>query len=159
MTTQPEQILEDNLVKQLAGMAYEPVAVHDEASLLANLKAQIEAHNQVSLSAGDFRQILNRLNKGSIFEKAKTLRDRIAYVNDRGETKTVELIDQIDWCKNLFQVTQQVTVEGRFKNRYDVTILMNGLPLVQIELKRRGLELKEAFNQTNRYERHSYGAG
>jgi type I restriction enzyme R subunit len=159
MTTQPEQILEDNLVKQLIGMAYDPVAVRDEASLLANLKAQIEAHNSVVLSAGDFRQILNRLNKGSIFEKAKTLRDRIAYVNDRGETKTVELIDQIDWCKNRFQVTQQVTVEGRFKNRYDVTILMNGLPLVQIELKRRGLEPKEAFNQTNRYERHSYGAG
>jgi type I restriction enzyme R subunit len=159
MTTQPEQIFEDNLVRQLTGMSYEPVAVHDEASLLANLKAQIEAHNQVSLSAGDFRQILNRLNKGSIFEKAKTLRDRIAYVNDDGETKTVELIDQIDWCKNRFQVTQQVAIEGRYKNRYDVTILINGLPLVQIELKRRGLELKEAFNQTNRYERHSYGAG
>ncbi|MFC1468089.1 type I restriction endonuclease, partial [Verrucomicrobiota bacterium] len=159
MTTQPEQVLEDNLVKQLVAIGYENVAVHDESSLLDNLKAQIEAHNNVQLSAGDFRQILNKLSKGSIFEKAKTLRDRIAYTNDKGETKTVELIDQIDWCKNRFQVTQQVTVEGRFKNRYDVTILINGLPLIQIELKRRGLELKEAFNQTNRYERHSYGAG
>ncbi len=158
MTTQPEQILEDNLVAQLAGMDYEPVAVHDEASLLENLKAQVESHNGVQLTASDFRQILNKLSKGSIFEKAKTLRDRVAYTNADGDTKTVELIDQIDWCKNRFQVTQQVTVEGRFKNRYDVTILINGLPLVQIELKRRGLELKEAFNQINRYERHSYGA-
>ncbi len=158
MTTQPEQILENSLVKQLAGMDYEQVAVHDEASLLENLKAQIEAHNGVELSDSDFKQILNQLSKGSIFEKAKTLRDRVAYTNSDGDTKTVELIDQVDWCKNRFQVTQQVTVEGRFKNRYDVTILINGLPLVQIELKRRGLELKEAFNQTNRYERHSYGA-
>ena len=63
-----------------------------------------------------------------------------------------------DVSKNHFQVTQQVTVEGRYKNRYDVTILVNGLPLVQIELKRRGLELKEAFNQINRYQRHSYWA-
>jgi type I restriction enzyme R subunit len=159
MTTQPEQVLEESLVTQLISLGHERVTVRDEASLLDNLRLQIEAHNQVSLSAGDFRQILNKLSKGSIFEKAKTLRDRIAYTNDNGETKTVELIDQIDWCKNRFQVTQQVTVEGRFENRYDVTILVNGLPLVQIELKRRGLELKEAFNQTNRYERHSYGAG
>jgi len=159
MTTQPEQILEDNLVKQLDGMGYDVVSVHDEASLLKNLKTQIEAHNQVELTESDFRQILNRLNKGSIFEKAKTLRDRVEYVDAEGKKRTVELIDQIDWCKNRFQVTQQVTVEGRYKNRYDVTILINGLPLVQVELKRRGLELKEAFNQINRYERHSYGAG
>ncbi len=158
MTTQPEQILEDSLVKQLVGMGYDSVAVHDEASLLANLKMQLEAHNQIALTDSDFRQILNKLSKGSIFEKAKTLRDRVEYVDAEGKTRTVELLDQIDWCKNRFQVTQQVTVEGRFKNRYDVTILINGLPLVQIELKRRGLELKEAFNQINRYERHSYGA-
>ena len=159
MTTQPEQILENGLVSQLVGMDYEKVAVHNEAALLDNLKLQIEAHNGISLSANEFRQILNKLSKGSIFEKAKTLRDRVVYTNDNGDTKTVEILDQIDWCKNRFQVTQQITVEGRFKNRYDVTILINGLPLVQVELKRRGLELKEAFNQINRYERHSYGAG
>ena len=60
------------------------------------------------------------------------------------------------WCQNQFQVTQQVTIEGKYKNRYDVTLLVNGLPLVQVELKRRGLELKEAFNQVNRYHRHSF---
>ncbi len=159
MTTQPEQVLEDNLVAQLVGMAYEKVAVHDEKSLLANLKAQLEAHNGVALSDNAFRQVITKLSKGSIFEKAKTLRDRVTYLDENGDTKTLELLDMVDWCKNRFQVTQQITVEGKYRNRYDVTILINGLPLVQIELKRRGLELKEAFNQTNRYERHSYGAG
>ncbi len=68
-----------------------------------------------------------------------------------------EFINTEHWCQNQFQVTHQVTIEGKYKNRYDVTILINGLPLVQIELKRRGLELKEAFNQVNRYQRHSFG--
>ncbi len=103
--------------------------------------------------------MLNFINKGNVFERAKILRDRVPYIDEKGNTKTIELINQINWCQNEFQVTQQVSMEGTHKNRYDVTILINGLPLVQIELKRRGLELKEAFNQTNRYERHSYWAG
>ena len=165
MTTQPEQILENNLVTQLQKLGYKSVVIKDEKDLLANLKTQLEVHNskdltcKVSLSDNDFKQILNYINKGNIFQRAKILRDRVPYTNDKGESKTVELINQIHWCQNEFQVTQQVTIEGKYKNRYDVTILINGLPLVQIELKRRGLELKEAFNQINRYERHSYGAG
>uniref|UniRef100_UPI0032177523 type I restriction endonuclease subunit R n=1 Tax=uncultured Draconibacterium sp. TaxID=1573823 RepID=UPI0032177523 len=159
MNTQPEQILENSLIDQLVKLGYKKVDVHDEADLLLNLKKQLEVHNKVSLTDNDFTQILNYINKGNIFERAKILRDRVPYTNEDGETKTIELINQIHWCQNQFQVTQQVTMEGAYKNRYDVTILVNGLPLVQIELKRRGLELKEAFNQTNRYERHSYGAG
>lgn len=159
MNTQPEQILENSLVAQLEQLTYKMVQIQDEADLLINLKKQLEVHNKVSLSNNDFTQILNYINKGNIFERAKLLRDRVPYTNDEGEAKTIELINQIHWCQNQFQVTQQVTMEGKYKNRYDVTILINGLPLVQIELKRRGLELKEAFNQTNRYERHSYGAG
>jgi len=159
MTTQPEQILENNLVAQLQKLGYKSVVIKDENDLLANLKSQLEVHNKATLSDNDFKQILNYINKGNIFERAKILRDRVPYTNDKGEHKTIELIDQIAWCKNQYQVTQQVTMEGKYKNRYDVTILINGLPLVQIELKRRGLELKEAFNQTNRYERHSYWAG
>jgi type I restriction enzyme R subunit len=159
MTTQPEQILENNLVAQLEGLGYQKVVIRDENELLANLKSQLEKHNKVQLSQNDFTQILNYINKGNVFERAKILRDRVPYTNAQGEVKTVELINQIHWCQNEFQVTQQITMEGTHKNRYDVTILINGLPLVQIELKRRGLELKEAFNQTNRYERHSYGAG
>lgn len=159
MTTQPEQILENNLVAQLQKLGYKKVVIKNESDLLDNLKNQLEIHNKTRISDGDFKQILNYINKGNVFERAKILRDRVPYTNDQGEHKTIELINQIHWCQNEFQVTQQVEMEGTYKNRYDVTILINGLPLVQIELKRRGLELKEAFNQTNRYERHSYGAG
>ena len=159
MTTQPEQILEDNLIVQLEGLGYKRVKIHDEADLLVNLKAQLEHHNRTTLSDHEFRQVLNYINKGNVFERAKILRDRVPYTDDKGETRTIELINQIHWCQNQFQVTQQVAMQGAHKNRYDVTILINGLPLVQVELKRRGLELKEAFNQTNRYERHSYWAG
>jgi type I restriction enzyme R subunit len=159
MTTQPEQILENNLVAQLEKLGYKQVVIHNENDLINNLQKQLEIHNKVQLSQNEFKQILNFINKGNIFERAKILRDRVPYTNDKGETKTIELINQIHWCQNEFQVTQQIAMEGTHKNRYDVTILINGLPLVQIELKRRGLELKEAFNQTNRYERHSYWAG
>jgi type I restriction enzyme R subunit len=159
MTSQPEQILENNLVTQLERLGYKKVIIRDENDLLSNLKSQVEKHNKIQLSDNDFKQILNFINKGNVFERAKILRDRVPYTNAQGDTKTVELIHQIHWCQNEFQVTQQVAMEGTYKTRYDVTILINGLPLVQIELKRRGLELKEAFNQTNRYERHSYWAG
>ena len=159
MSTQPEQILENNLVSQLEKLGYKSVIIKDENDLLANLKSQLEVHNKIKLSENEFKQIINFINKGNVFKRAKILRERVPYTLDNGESKTVELINQIHWCQNEFQVTQQVTMEGSYKNRYDVTILINGLPLVQIELKRRGLELKEAFNQTNRYERHSYWAG
>jgi len=96
------------------------------------------------------------LAKGNVFEKAKTLRDRFQLNRDDGESFYIRFYNSEDWSKDLFQVTNQVTQKGIYKNRYDVTILINGLPLVQIELKRRGLELKEAFNQINRYQRHSF---
>ena len=159
LTTQPEQILENNLVDQLEKLGYKRVVIPDEKALLSNLQKQLGKHNKVTLSDNEFTQILNFINKGNIFERARILRDRVPYLDDQGEHKTIELINQIHWCQNEFQVTQQIAMEGQYKNRYDVTILINGLPLVQIELKRRGLELKEAFNQTNRYERHSYWAG
>lgn len=157
MSKQSEAVLEDNLVKQLSSQGYEKVVIKDEASLLSNLKSQLEKHNKTTLSSDEFERILNHLNKGNVFEKAKLLRDKYALILDNGDTKYIEFLDSEHWCQNLFQVTQQVTIEGKYKNRYDVTILINGLPLVQIELKRRGLELKEAFNQINRYQRHSYG--
>lgn len=159
MTSQPEYILEENLVKQLQELGYKKVTIKDESDLINNLKAQLETHNKTTYSEKEFKQILNDLSKGNIFEKAKTLRDRITYNKDNGETGYVELINQVHWCKNQYQVTHQITIEGAYKNRYDVTILINGLPLVQIELKKRGLEMKEAFNQINRYQRHSFTAG
>jgi len=154
---QPEQALEDGLVAQLTGQGYAKVAVTDEASMLANLKAQLEAFNGLTLTAGEFSKVLNHLNrKAGVFEKAKTLRDRMKLDREDGNTVYLEFFDSVNPLRNLYQVTQQVAIEGSYKNRYDVTILVNGLPLVQMELKRRGLEMKEAFNQIQRYQKHSY---
>jgi type I restriction enzyme R subunit len=156
MNIQSEQALENNLILQLQGMKYEYVAIRNEAELLVNLKSQLEKHNKLILTNDEFARVLNHLNKGGVFERALTLRDKMHLVRDDGTNAYIEFFNTKEWCQNEFQVTNQVTVEGSYKNRYDVTILINGLPLVQIELKRRGLELKEAFNQTNRYQRHSY---
>ncbi|TXD48672.1 type I restriction endonuclease subunit R [Polaribacter sp. IC073] len=158
MSTQPEQVLENQLIEQLSNQGYTKVSIPDEASLLANLKAQLEKHNNIMFTAKEFERVLNILSKGSVFEKAKTLREKQHIVRDNGDNLYFEFLNTEHWCQNQYQVTNQVTIEGSYKNRYDVTLLVNGLPLVQIELKRRGLEMKEAFNQINRYQRHSFGA-
>ena len=159
MATESEQALENKLIAQLQTLGFESVQIQDELALVANLKKQLEKHNQTQFSDQEFKQVLNKLARGNIFEKAKILRDKVDYTKEDGTTGYIELIDQVHWCKNEYQVTHQVTMQGTYTNRYDVTLLINGLPLAQIELKRRGLELKEAFNQTNRYHRHSYRAG
>ncbi|MCX6269910.1 MAG: type I restriction endonuclease subunit R [Bacteroidetes bacterium] len=156
--TQPEQILEDNLVAQLQTLGYTYVSITDEKDLLTNLKACIEKQNNIILSTREFDRITNNLSKGSVFEKAITLRQKQHIVRDNGDNLYFDFIEQENWCQNQFQVTHQISIDGKYKNRYDVTLLINGLPLVQIELKRRGIELKEAFNQINRYHRHSFGA-
>ncbi len=158
MSRQPEQILEDQLVEQLQQLGYGLVLIKDENELIANLKKQLEKHNNITFSEKEFEKVLNILSKGSVFEKAKTLREKQHIIRDNGDNLYFEFINTEHWCQNQYQVTHQVTIEGTYKNRYDVTLLINGLPLVQIELKRRGLELKEAFNQINRYQRHSFGA-
>ena len=158
MSTQPEQVLENQLIEQLSSIGYTKVSIPDEATLLANLKTQLETHNNITFTAKEFERVLNILSKGSVFEKAKTLREKQHIVRDNGDNLYFEFLNTEHWCQNQYQVTNQVTIEGRYKNRYDVTLLVNGLPLVQIELKRRGLEMKEAFNQINRYQRHSFGA-
>ena len=156
--TQSEQELEQNLITRLVAMGYEPVAIANADQLKANLKTQLEKHNQVTLSNEEFRKVLNHLDKGNVFERSKTLRDKMLLTRDDGSPLYLEFLNIEHWCQNQYQVTHQITQEGNYKNRYDVTLLINGLPLVQIELKRRGLELKEAFNQINRYQRHSFTA-
>ena len=158
MSIQSEAILENNIIKQLEKLKYEPIEIKDDKVLEQNLKLQIEKHNNTSINDSEFKKILNHLSKGNVFEKAKILRDRFALVKDDGTTAYIKFLNSEHWCQNEFQVTSQVTVDGMYKNRYDVTLLINGLPLIQIELKRRGLELKEAFNQINRYQRHSYSS-
>jgi len=156
MSRQSEAILENNLIKQLVQLGYSSTKVVDGAALVSNLKSQLEVFNKTIYTDKEFDGILNHLAKGNVFEKAKTLRDRFSFTKENGEIAYVRFFDSENWNNNLFQVTNQVTLEGSFKNRYDVTLLVNGLPLVQIELKRRGLEIKEAFNQINRYQKHSF---
>lgn len=158
MSRQPEQILEEQLVAQLEKLGYASVVIPDEKTLLSNLKQQLEKHNGITFSDKEFDKVMNLLSKGSVFEKAKTLREKQHIIRDNGDNLYFEFINTEFWCQNQYQVTHQVAMEGTYKNRYDVTLLVNGLPLVQVELKRRGLELKEAFNQINRYQRHSFGA-
>lgn len=158
MAKQSEQILEEQLIAQLQKLGHQYVAINGEKDLLINLKAQLEKHNNITFSAPEFEKVLNLLSKGSVFEKAKTLRQKQHIIRDNGDNLYFEFMNTEHWCQNQYQVTNQVNQEGKYKNRYDVTLLINGLPLVQIELKRRGLELKEAFNQINRYQRHSFGA-
>ncbi|MGL5035293.1 MAG: type I restriction endonuclease subunit R, partial [Microcystaceae cyanobacterium] len=161
--TQSEQELEQNLIIRLVAMGYEPVNISNAEQLKANLKTQLEKHNHIilnneKLSDEDFRKVLNHLDKGNVFERAKILHDKMLLTRDDGSPVYLEFLNTEHWCQNQYQVTHQISQAGTYKNRYDVTLLINGLPLVQIELKRRGLELKEAFNQINRYQRHSFGA-
>lgn len=158
MTTQPEQVLENNLVRQLIGLGHKAVTIKSEEALVSNLKSQLEKHNKATFTTSEFERILIHLSKGNIFDKAKTLRDKYVLQKDNGEKAYIEFINQDFWCQNEFQVTNQVTINGKRENRYDVTILVNGLPLVQIELKRRGIELKEAFNQIQRYQKESFAS-
>jgi len=158
MTTQPEQVLENNLVSQLIGLGHKSVTIKTENDLVSNLKAQLEKHNKTTFTASEFDRILIHLSKGNIFDKAKTLRDKYVLQKDNGDKAFIEFINQDFWCQNQFQVTNQITINGKRENRYDVTILINGLPLVQIELKRRGIELKEAFNQIQRYQKESFAS-
>lgn len=159
LATQPEQALENALIKQLLGLGYQPVKVTDTASLLVNLKAQLEAFNALSLSTTEFGKVVNHLTrKAGVFNKAHALRDRMKLDRDDGSTVWLEFFDSDAPLRNRYQVTQQVSIAGKYKTRFDVTILVNGLPLVQIELKRRGLEMKEAFNQIQRYQKHSFWA-
>lgn len=163
-TIQSEAQLENNLIKQLQGLEYDFVTIKDEKELLENLKKQLEIHNfktldWKTLTNTEFDRVLNHLNKWNVFERAKILRDKMSLELDNGDKAWIEFINMDNWCQNEFQVTNQITLEWTYKNRYDVTLLINWLPLVQIELKRRWLELKEAFNQTNRYQRHSFWSG
>lgn len=160
MSPQSEYALENALITQLEGMEYSFVKIEDQSQMLANLKRQLEIHNKgIQLSQSEFERVLAHLNTGGVFDRAKILRDRFGLRRDNDELIYISFLNCDDWCLNEFQVTNQITIEGRRKNRYDVTLLINGLPLVQIELKRRGAELKVAFHQINRYQHDSYDAG
>lgn len=151
-----EQELEKKLIEQLSSQGYEIVNIKNEEELGANFRKQIEKFNGLKLSDSEFKKIQIHLAGGSIFEKAKKLRDRYELMTDSGEMKYISFIDKESMGNNIFQVTNQITMRGQYENRYDVTILINGIPLTQIELKKPGVQLKKAFYQIQRYQRHSF---
>lgn len=151
-----EKELEENLLKQLSDQGYEIVDVKDEESLLENFRKQLEKFNNIKFSNEEFTKILTHLAGGSIFEKSKKLRDKFELPKENGKIEYIKFIDKENVENNIFQVTNQITIKGLYENRYDVTILVNGLPLVQIELKKKTVQLKKAFYQVQRYQRHSY---
>ena len=162
---QSEAALEKEFVRMLQEQSYEYVKIHEEKDLLVNLRKQLSILNDYEFSEDEWKQILNNCickpNAG-IKEKTQIVQEDHVFPlrRDNGDTKNIKLIDKSNIHNNRLQVINQYEVnDGTYKNRYDVTILVNGLPLVHVELKRRGVAIKEAFNQINRYQRDSFWAG
>ena len=172
---QSEAALERELVKLLESQAYEYLAIISEAQLVANLRAQLEALNQITFSDAEWTDFFDNKIAGKndgIAEKTVRIQEDHVQIlkRDDGSTKNITLLDKQNIHNNRLQVINQYEVDradpadeesagGRYANRYDVTVLVNGLPMVHIELKRRGVDIREAFNQINRYQRDSFWAG
>ena len=160
MGYQSEAQLEEQLIQRLKNQDYELVNIPDYDALIENFKNQFTILNKDKLSKPltdkEWERIFNEILGKSVFQSAKILRDKICIKREDESDLYLQLIETVDISKNIFQVTHQTTVVGKYSNRYDVTLLVNGLPLVQIELKRRGMDIKEAFNQIERYRKHSY---
>ena len=158
-----EAKLEEKLIEQLLKQGYKKVQINTVEDLERNFREQINEHNKSRLEGNplsdkEFERLMIKISGKGVFQSAKELRQLQTIQRDDGTTAYIELFNIREWCQNIFQVTHQTTVEGKYVNRYDVTLLINGLPLVQIELKRRGMDMKEAFNQIKRYKRHSYSS-
>src|SRR5574344_1979605 len=162
---QSEAALERTFIEQLQAEAYEYLPIRTEAELIENLRRQLEKLNGCHFSDAEWSQFfkskLANPNSG-IEEKTKIIQeDSIQLLmRDDGSVKNIRLLDKENIHNNRLQVINQYVAEdGQRPNRYDVTVLVNGLPLVHVELKRRGVDIKEAFNQINRYDRESFWAG
>ena len=161
---QSEARLEADFIRQLQGQGYEYVQVKDEAGLLKNLRRQLELLNDVVLSDAEWLRLLPMISNEqmTIQDKTEMIQGKGYILNltmDSGLTKNIRLIDKTNVYNNRLQVINQYEEAGAYKNRYDVTILVNGLPMVHIELKKRGNDIREAFHQINRYVRDSFWAG
>ena len=162
---QSEAKLENELLNQLVRQGYEYIVSGADGFLISNLRRQLEKLNDVKLSDSEWNRLLPMITNEqmSIVDKTEMIQGKgyiLDLTMDNGLKKNIKLIDKTNVHNNLLQVTNQVEENnGAYKNRYDVTILVNGLPLVHIELKRRGVDIKEAFNQINRYQRDSFWAG
>lgn len=162
---QSEAALEEAFIKLLQEQGYEYLQIHDADSLVANLRKQLEKLNDYTFTDKEWSYFysnnISNANEGIVEKTRKIQEDHIQVLKrDDGSSKNIYLIDKKNIHNNSLQVINQyVENSGNYDNRYDVTVLVNGLPLVHIELKRRGVALKEAFNQINRYQRDSFWAG
>lgn len=161
---QSESALEQEFIKQLERQAYEVLRITSEEHLVLNLRAQIETLNGMTFSDAEWKRFfeasISGANDGIVEKTVRIQEDSVQLLTrDDGTTKNVKLIDRQNIHNNRLQVINQYEVEGVRANRYDVTVLVNGLPMVHIELKRRGVDIREAFNQIDRYQRDSFWAG
>ena len=165
---QSEAELEREFIRLLTTQGYEYLTVRDETSLIANLRVQLEALNGYQFSDNEwerfFKEIIANANDGIVEKTRRIQTDHIQNLRrDDGSTKNITLIDKKNIHNNRLQVINQYEVGtesgANYDNRYDVTILVNGLPLIHVELKRRGVAIREAFNQIKRYQRDSFWAG
>lgn len=162
---QSERELEQELIKMLTEQGYDYVKIHNTEELIKNLRTQLEKVNNYKFTDNEWKRFFNEniaKNNDGIVEKTRKIQEDNIQVlqRDNGISKNIKLIDKKCIHNNRLQVINQYTEKsGNYNNRYDVTILVNGLPLVHIELKRRGVALKEAFNQINRYQKESFWAG
>jgi type I restriction enzyme R subunit len=166
---QSESALEQELIRLLESQAYEYLPITAEAQLVANLRAQLEALNHLTFSDAEwtnfFETKIAGKNDGIVEKTVRIQEDHVQILKrDDGSTKNITLLDKQNIHNNRLQVINQYEIgrgEGgaNYANRYDVTVLVNGLPMVHIELKRRGVDIREAFNQINRYHRDSFWAG
>lgn len=164
-TYQSEADLEREFIKNLQNQGYEYLIIHNEKELIANLKDKLEKLNNIIFSENEWERFFKEkiANKNeSIVEKTRTIQEDYikSFTRDNGTLINISLIDKKNIHNNFLQVINQYEEEnGNHNTRYDVSILVNGLPLIHIELKRRGVAIREAFNQINRYQRDSFWAG
>ena len=164
---QSEADLEQEFIRLLCELGYERLTIHKEADLIANLRTQLEKLNNYYFTDGEWKrfwdEVLANTNSG-ILEKTRLIQEDYVQVlrRDNGESKNIQLIDKKCIHNNTLQVINQYAISAEegaaHDNRYDVTVLVNGLPLIHIELKRRGVPIREAFNQIDRYQRDSFWA-
>ena len=161
---QSEAALERDFIERLQVQAYDRLRIHSEADLIANLRRQLESLNKMAFSDAEWHDFFSEkiagANDGIVEKTARIQEDHIQVLKrDDGSIKNIYLIDKQNIHNNRLQVINQYEAEGARANRYDVTVLVNGLPMAHIELKRRGVDIREAFNQIDRYQRDSFWAG
>lgn len=157
-----EAMLEEKLIKHLELLGYTRISLNNIDDVKENFRKQVNVHNKEELkgkelSNREFDKLYTMIIGKGVFASSKILREKQCIERDNGEKVYIELFNTRQWCKNIYQVSNQITsITGERETRYDVTLFINGLPLIQIELKARGKTLKEAVNQIERYRRISY---